>query len=255
MSIRKFKNMYFRGTIESAGDFPALADRRDGYVYALWYDGTIGDPEVPTVVTPTPQVVTSIITNEGHQDPEEAGYKKITGVDSLFDTNLDVGAMIFLNGEIRFVEAIASETEITLNAPLNTEIALTDAVVVYRFINIVSATKLLYVDEDHATNKKVYGVGTAFLTDLCPGDEIYLVVDGRAMKRTVDAIADDDELTITTPLVGDLTSIEEENVYYETVPYVKYSTASQITGTNKGKYIMWNETPTGYVWTVIVNPA
>lgn len=255
MSIRKFKNMYFRGTIESAGDFPALADRRDGYVYALWYDGTIGDPAVQTVVTATPQAVTSIITNEGHQDPEDAGYKKITGVDSLFDTNMDVGAMIFINGEIRFVEAIASETEITLNAPLNTEIALADAVVVYRFINIAGATKLLYVDEDHATNKKVYGDGTTFTSDLCPGDEIYLVVDGRAMKRTVDAIADNTELTITTPLVGDLTSIDEDELYYEAVPYVKYSTASQITGTNEGKYIMWNETPSGYVWTVIVDPA
>lgn len=255
MSIRKFKNMYFRGTIESAGDFPAMSSRKDGFVYALWYDGTIGDPENTVDTTATEQAVTSIVTNEGHKDPLEAGYKKVTGVASLFDTNMDVGALIIINGETRYVEAITSELEITLNEPLNTEITLEDAIVKYDFINIVSASKLVYVDEDHATNKKVYGDGTAFLTDLCPGDRITIVVDGRPLIRIVDAIADNTELTITTPFTGDLTDIEEENVYYEAVPYIKTSTADKITGTNTGKYILWNETPTGYVWTVIVDPA
>ena len=105
---RKFKSMYFRGNIELVSEFPLMTKRKDGHIYAIYNSSKIADPFNGTDTSTREQAVTSIITKIGHKTPDDINYKKITGVSSLFDTNMSGGAKIIINGEIRFVEAIAS---------------------------------------------------------------------------------------------------------------------------------------------------
>ena len=254
MSKRKFKNMYYRGTIEKASDFPKLKNRREGMFYGLYYDGVIADPELgtDTTVYEHTETYTLITTNEGHKDPDSEGYKKITGVSTDFQTNLKVGSEIIINNETRYVEGITNETEITLNIPLSNEIVEEDDVDGYFYRNILGETKLIEVDDDHATNKKLYGTGTAFLTDHNSGDEIIVLIGGgNVAKRIIDSIESETELTLNTPFVGDLSAINKDETYSEGVPYIVSKTGFEIDQTvyeNEGRMLLWTETPDGYKW-------
>jgi len=250
MSIRKFKNMYFRGTVEKASDFPALRTRREGMIYGLYFDGVIADPELGTSVAYSEggSTYASITTSEGHKDPDSENYGKITdSVENSF-TGIRAGSEIVINNETRYVKTIGTNT-LVLNMPLNNEIDEENAVNEFLYRNSING-KSVYVDADHALNKKLYSDNTAF-DGINPGDEIVVLIAGNNVaKRIVDTKTNNGEITLNTPFVGDFSSIIVDE-YGEAVPFFKSKTGDVIDETeyeNNGRLLLWTETPDGYDW-------
>ncbi len=108
----------------------------------------------------------------------------VTGVGTLFTTELAVGDRINVNGEIRKVTAIATNTALTVDAAFTDTAA--DAA-------LTAGTGVLTGSIDPAASTTVTGVGTAFTTELAVGDQI--TVSGET--RTISAIASDTSLTVS----------------------------------------------------------
>ena len=108
----------------------------------------------------------------------------VTGVGTAFSTELAVGDKINVNGEIRKVTAIASNTALTVDAAFTDTAA--DAA-------LTAGTGVLTGSIDPAASTTVTGVGTAFTTELAVGDTI--TVSGET--RTISAIASNTSLTVS----------------------------------------------------------
>jgi flagellar hook protein FlgE len=108
----------------------------------------------------------------------------VTGVGTAFTTELAVGDQINVNGEIRKVTAIATNTALTVDAAFTDTAA--DAA-------LTAGTGVLTGSIDPTASTTVTGVGTAFTTELAVGDQI--TVSGEV--RTISAIASDTSLTVS----------------------------------------------------------
>lgn len=170
---------------------------------------------------------TSVLT--GTIDP--AASTTVTGVSTLFTTELVIGDRITVTGETRTVTAIASNTSLTIdiaftNGANDTAPDKLAAVLVNRIsdgtVKMVmndlgyvgigttspllplevngsvrftgSATSVLTGSIDPTASTTVTGVGTKFLTELVVGDRITVT----AVTKTVTAIASDTSLTVDT---------------------------------------------------------
>mgnify|MGYP005636130647 CR=1 FL=1 len=108
----------------------------------------------------------------------------VTGVGTAFSTELAVGDKINVNGEIRKVTAIASNTALTVDAAFTDTAA--DAA-------LTAGTGVLTGSIDPAASTTVTGVGTLFTSELAVGDQI--TVSGET--RTISAIASNTSLTVS----------------------------------------------------------
>ena len=108
----------------------------------------------------------------------------VTGVGTAFSTELAVGDKINVNGEIRKVTAIASNTALTVDAAFTDTAA--DAA-------LTAGTGVLTGSIDPAASTTVTGIGTAFTSELAVGDTI--TVSGET--RTISASASNTSLTVS----------------------------------------------------------
>ena len=140
---------------------------------------------VNKVMTSSPYTVVGTGTTRvltGSIDPTAS--TSVTGVGTAFTTELAVGDKINVNGEIRKVATITSDTALTVDAAFTDTAA--DAA-------LTAGTGVLTGSIDPAASTTVTGVGTAFTTELAVGDQI--TVSGET--RTISAIASDTSLTVS----------------------------------------------------------
>ena len=140
---------------------------------------------VNQVMTSSPYTVVGTGTTRvltGSIDPTAS--TSVTGVGTAFTTELAVGDKINVNGEIRKVATITSDTALTVDAAFTDTAA--DAA-------LTAGTGVLTGSIDPAASTTVTGVGTAFTTELAVGDQI--TVSGET--RTISAIASDTSLTVS----------------------------------------------------------
>lgn len=102
----------------------------------------------------------------------------ITGVGTLFTTELQVGANVYHNGEARAIESITSNTTLT----------------VAEAFSVPTATNITLQRD----NLIVTGTNTQFTTELATGDEIFVEINGVRQARVVGAIASPTELTLNS---------------------------------------------------------
>lgn len=102
--------------------------------------------------------------------------RTVTGVGTLFTTELKVGSNLYMNGEARVVDSITSNTTATI-----TEAFSADGIGTFE------------VD-----NTTVTGATTTFIADLAVGDTVYVTVGGNLLSRKVAAIASDTALTLVS---------------------------------------------------------
>lgn len=262
MSKRVFKNMYYRGTIQKATDFPKLEKRREGMIYTIYFENSettnsIADPELGTDVNieTFEDVYTDITTAEGHFDEDSENYGKLEATTTAFN-DIRVGSQISIDGDIRYVKEAGTDT-IILNLPLSKELTEENAVNSFWYRNTVES-KTVFVDADHAINKKLYSENNAF-SDMLPGDEIVVFIEGANVgKRIIDEFINDEEVVLDEPFVGDLSSIIVDE-YGTAVPIVKTKSGFEFDETdyyNNGRFILWTDTPDdGFTWVTIAGKA
>ncbi|MCR4288715.1 MAG: flagellar hook-basal body complex protein [Candidatus Scalindua sp.] len=140
---------------------------------------------VNQVMTSGPYTVVGTGTTRvltGSIDPTAS--TSVTGVGTAFTTELAVGDKINVNGEIRKVVTITSDTALTVDGAFTDTAA--DAA-------LTAGTGVLTGSIDPAASTTVTGVGTLFTKELAVGDQI--TVSGET--RTISAIASDTSLTVT----------------------------------------------------------
>ena len=194
--LRKFVPMYWRGTVENVLEFPLLADRKEGMFWRLNTARDIADTYLGTKQSYVVRDgANTVYTMASHENPLSANYKKIVGIGTTFGTYAPVGSKILINGEERWVVAVGSGTSITLNLPLDTEIALADAVIYESIIPDNAGAKTAYVDATHAnpiaaSYAKMDGTSTLFGTEVIVGDVIQITLaDTTTHVRVVASIA------------------------------------------------------------------
>jgi hypothetical protein len=101
----------------------------------------------------------------------------ITGVSTLFLTELEVGANIYCNGEARRIESITSNTTL----------------VVAEAFSVDGSNLVMQRD-----NLVVTGVGTLFAAELTVGDSIYFSLNGEEYSREITEIASATQLTLAS---------------------------------------------------------
>jgi hypothetical protein len=101
----------------------------------------------------------------------------VTGVNTLFLSELEVGANIYLNGEARRIESITSNTTLVI-------------------------AETFSVDGSNLTMQRdnfiVTGAATKFSTELAVGDSIYYSLNGEEYSREIAAISSDTSLTLVS---------------------------------------------------------
>ena len=190
--LRKYVPMFWRGTVENVLEFPILGDRKEGMFWRLNTARDIADTYLGTrqsfVVR---DGVNTVYTATGHQTVGNANYAKIVGVGTTFGTHAPVGSKISINGEERWVVTVTGATDITLNLPLDTEIAVAVAVIYSTIKPDNAGAKTAYVSSTHAnpvasTYALIDGAATAFNTELVVGDVIQITLaDLSTHVRTV----------------------------------------------------------------------
>ncbi len=125
-------------------------------------------------------------TNQGTGTISSTGTT-VTGDETKFLTELQVGDRIFANDQIRMIVDITSDTELTIETAFSS--ALDSAVSYDILFNASQGSGKISI-----TDKTVTGNGTKFLTESQVGDRLIV---GDQIK-TIIAIASDTELTIET---------------------------------------------------------
>lgn len=221
--IRKFREMYIRGTITDQSEFPALANREDGHVYVINKDADIADIYNGTATTanemnggaqPTNGVYTS--------DSEDLTIIKVKGDYDWEDmdgaaASLTVGSQLIIAGETRYVTDITdiATGTIIINRPLSSEIVVGSAVTAHYIL----AAGSFYVPPTHqnprsATYGKIDGTSTYFTTQLSVGDTVY----AEGETRTVLSITDNTHLILDVPFS---TTFSGKDIYKWTDPFNK----------------------------------
>ena len=169
-----------------------------GPQYSLIADGITG----PTTLTGTASYeryvdLTGTIDFDLTKDltgTANVNERVITGVGTAFMDELEVGQNVYFNGEARAVESITSDTTLTIAEP---------------FTAAIASGVTLSTD-----NREVTGTLTTFLTDLAVGQTIYTMINGELQGRTVEAIATDTSLTLSSGFTTALTAatVSKENL-------------------------------------------
>ncbi len=133
-----------------------------------------------TAYAATGTATTRVLT--GSIDPTAS--TSVTGVGTSFTSELAVGDMINVNGEIRKVTVITDDTNLTVAT------AFTDT---GNDTALTAGTGVLTGSIDPAASATVTGVGTLFTSELAVGDKI--TVSGEV--RTITAIASNKSLTVS----------------------------------------------------------
>jgi hypothetical protein len=114
------------------------------------------------------------------------GTTTILGTGTAFNAELNVGDTLYYGAESRTVAAIVSATEITLSSAFT-------PIITGATINKASLT--------------VTGVGTAFASELSPGETIYVSIGGSLEGKIIGSIASNTSLTLATGFTQDVTGV------------------------------------------------
>lgn len=138
----------------------------------------------------------------------------VTGVGTLFTTELFVGGNIYWEGEARRIESITSDTTLTIASPFTMN------------------------DEDfiaETDNTTVTGTATQFTSEIDPGQTLYVDINGRRQGRIVLSVESDTSLTLAsgwTAIITAGTQTETDNVLINGVG------TSYMTQVNVGQFIV-----------------
>lgn len=119
----------------------------------------------------------------------------VTGTGTLFTTEASVGDRITIAGQTRSITVIGSATGLTVDTAFSPAVS---AGAYYTINRAIAGTGTI-----SSTGAAVAGVGTAFTTQLRPGDTI---ISASGQARTVATITSDTVLTVTTAFSPDVTT-------------------------------------------------
>jgi hypothetical protein len=243
MGRRLFKQSYYRGTITTSSEFPALADRKEGMYWIINVDADVKDRYLRTAKTPA--AATGTISTSG---------TTLTGDGTTIGTDVHVGARIIVGEEERYIVSSGGATAAVLNAAFTEDITAGTS---FTFIDRDGASKKVYLptghnDVTHADYRKVKGSGTAFTTDLNIGDIIYFLNGSIVVAIEVESLTSATEFMAKYAYMGTITGIDTSG---ESVVYIRDElplTITNSTNDNLKKKIEWVTLAAGEGWAITV---
>jgi hypothetical protein len=138
--------------------------------------------EIASVDSDTRMTLVREIPSTRTEQPAFKANLTVTGSGTQFQTELSPGDVISVNGSIRTVNTISSDTSLTVTSP-------------YDFS---TSSLLIFENVESDTATQVFGIDTAFEIELTPGQK--LEIDGE--RRTIDTITNNYHLTVTSGYTG-----------------------------------------------------
>jgi hypothetical protein len=203
---------------------------------------------------PTFALVDQWLRNDTFQGYATASSSTVTGVGSIYTTQLRAGDTIMLAGQMRTVLSVTSDTSFTVTSAFSPAITIPSAL---KAIN-TTLSGTITTSVRGATSGKVSvtagsatitGVGTSFTTDATNSASGTAGVVGRTIQingryRTITAIASDTSMTVNAPM-----DFTDSNLNYKVMPRGTIAvTAGSSTVTGTGTNFAADLTSGDQIW-------